>query len=237
MSRTRLASCVAAALAAAAIAPAAASAADTSAGRTTFAQATGQQGRVTVGVVVDHFASTAAGPRGVATATATLRGLGGMPTTVKQKVKLAVSKKGTCNILTLTLDTLDLKLLGLDVHLDRVDLKVTGKRKGGVLGSLFCQLAGAKVKTARATAAAHRLNVKLRKAPMRPFRVTVPVQAVSAQAGAATCKVLELTLGPLNVDLLGLVVDLNKVHLTITATRGGGVLGDLFCGLADGKTT
>lgn len=233
MSRTSLASAVVAALAAAAIAPAAASA---DASRTTYEQATGQQGRVTVNVVVDHFASTASGPQGTATATATLRGIGGLPTTVKQKVRLAVAKKGTCNILTLTLDTLDLKLLGLDVHLDKVDLRVTGKRKGGVLGSLFCQLAGAKVKTASASAAAARLNVRLRKAPIRPFKVTVPVRATAAQT-TGVCKVLELVLGPLNVDLLGLVVDLNKVHLTITATPGGGVLGNLFCGLANGSTT
>jgi hypothetical protein len=33
--------------------------------------------------------------------------------------------------------------------------------------------------------------------------------------------------------LLGLVVDLNKVHLTITANPTGGVLGRLFCGLAN----
>jgi hypothetical protein len=233
MSRTTLAGAVAAALAAVAIAPAAASA---DASHTSYEQATGQQGRVTVNVVVDHFASTARGPRATATATATLRGMGGMPTTVKQKVRLAVAKKGSCNILTLTLDTLDLKLLGLNVHLDKVDLRVTGKRKGGVLGSLFCQLAGAKVKTASASAAAARLNVKLRKAPMRPFKVTVPVQATAAQS-TGVCKVLELVLGPLNVDLLGLVVDLNKVHLTITATPGGGVLGNLFCGLANGSTT
>jgi hypothetical protein len=34
-----------------------------------------------------------------------------------------------------------------------------------------------------------------------------------------------------------LVVDLQKVHLNITATRGGGALGDLFCQLADNSTT
>jgi hypothetical protein len=48
-----------------------------------------------------------------------------------------------------------------------------------------------------------------------------------------TCQVLALTLGPLDLDLLGLVVNLNEVKLNITATRGGGVLGDLFCQLAD----
>jgi hypothetical protein len=30
------------------------------------------------------------------------------------------------------------------------------------------------------------------------------------------CTILNLTLGPLHLDLLGLVVDLNQVHLTIT---------------------
>ncbi len=43
---------------------------------------------------------------------------------------------------------------------------------------------------------------------------------------------LDLILGPLNLNLLGLVVDLNQVHLTITATPGGGTLGDLFCSLS-----
>ena len=37
---------------------------------------------------------------------------------------------------------------------------------------------------------------------------------------------------PSTLELLGLVVDLNRVHLTITADPAGGVLGSLFCGLA-----
>jgi hypothetical protein len=182
---------------------------------------------------VTRFASTAAGPRATGVATATLNGLGGTPTTVKQKVNLAVAKKGSCNVLTLTLDTLDLTLLGLNVHLDKVDLRVTGRRRGGVLGSLFCTLAKARVKTSSASAAAAKLNASIARQPIRPLKLTVPVQAVAAQATTGLCKVLELTLGPLKVDLLGLVVDLRKVHLTITATPGGGVLGNLFCGLAN----
>ena len=57
--------------------------------------------------------------------------------------------------------------------------------------------------------------------------------AWTASQASPTCQVLDLVLGPLNVQLLGLVVDLNQVHLTITATRGGGILGDVFCQLAD----
>ena len=55
-----------------------------------------------------------------------------------------------------------------------------------------------------------------------------------AQAPAQTCPILDLTLGPLHLDLLGLVVDLNQVHLTITGQQGpGNLLGNLLCGLAN----
>jgi hypothetical protein len=39
------------------------------------------------------------------------------------------------------------------------------------------------------------------------------------------CQILDLTLGPLNLNLLGLVVTLNQVHSNITAVRGPGNLG------------
>lgn len=59
-----------------------------------------------------------------------------------------------------------------------------------------------------------------------PFQV--PVQATG------TCQILDLTLGPLHLDLLGLVVDLNQVHLTITAQQGpGNLLGNLLCSVAN----
>jgi hypothetical protein len=62
--------------------------------------------------------------------------------------------------------------------------------------------------------------------------------ASSAVAAPGTCRILDLTLGPLHLDLLGLIVDLNQVHLTITAQRGpGNLLGNLLCavaGLLDG---
>jgi hypothetical protein len=41
--------------------------------------------------------------------------------------------------------------------------------------------------------------------------------------------VLNLVLGPLHLDLLGLVVDLNQVHLVITAVQApGNLLGNLL---------
>jgi hypothetical protein len=46
--------------------------------------------------------------------------------------------------------------------------------------------------------------------------------------------VLDFTLGSLDLNLLGLMVHLNQVHLTITADSTGGVLGNLLCSLAGG---
>jgi hypothetical protein len=61
--------------------------------------------------------------------------------------------------------------------------------------------------------------------------VTVPFSAPVQATG--TCRILDLTLGPLHLDLLGLVVDLNQVHLLITAQQGpGNLLGNLLCAVA-----
>ena len=49
----------------------------------------------------------------------------------------------------------------------------------------------------------------------------------------ATCNILNLVLGPLHLNLLGLVVDLNQVVLDITGVTGpGNLLGNLLCGIA-----
>lgn len=63
--------------------------------------------------------------------------------------------------------------------------------------------------------------------------ITLPVTI-----GQATCEILDLSLGPLDLDLLGLVVHLDEVNLNITAESGpGNLLGNLLCavaGLLDG---
>lgn len=57
-----------------------------------------------------------------------------------------------------------------------------------------------------------------------------------------SCQVLDLTLGPLDLNLLGVMVHLNQVHLNITAQSGpGNLLGNLLCTVAhlldNGSTT
>ena len=47
------------------------------------------------------------------------------------------------------------------------------------------------------------------------------------------CQILILDLGPLHLDLLGLVVDLSAIHLDIHAVPGAGnLLGNLLCAVA-----
>jgi hypothetical protein len=60
-----------------------------------------------------------------------------------------------------------------------------------------------------------------------------------AQA-AADCTVLHLVLGPINLNLLGLKVTLGggaqmnqPIVLDVTAQQGGGLLGDLLCGITN----
>jgi len=57
----------------------------------------------------------------------------------------------------------------------------------------------------------------------------LPVASVSG-----SCPILNLVLGPVSLNLLGLQVNLNQVVLTITAVSGAGnLLGNLLCALAN----
>ena len=62
-------------------------------------------------------------------------------------------------------------------------------------------------------------------------QITTTVSAILTGGGQqGSCKILDLTLGPLHLDLLGLVIDLNQVQLDITAQPGpGNLLGNLLC--------
>lgn len=61
--------------------------------------------------------------------------------------------------------------------------------------------------------------------------LAIPVQIPGA--AQATCDILHLELGPLDLDLLGLVVHLNRIVLDIDAQSGpGNLLGNLLCAVA-----
>ena len=77
---------------------------------------------------------------------------------------------------------------------------------------------------------------------MATTEATMPVTFASGGGGAAssavtaqliTCEILELTLGPLDLNLLGLEIHLDTVHLVIEANPFGGLLGQLLCAIAN----
>jgi len=63
----------------------------------------------------------------------------------------------------------------------------------------------------------------------------IPASRAEAPAvPAISCGILNLVLGPLNLNLLGLVVTLNQVHLNISAVPGAGnLLGNLLCAITN----
>src|SRR4051812_27429329 len=60
------------------------------------------EGRLDLSVNLQRFYATASGTKAAGTATATLTPLGQLPTKVSKPVTLAVTRSGTCTILTLT---------------------------------------------------------------------------------------------------------------------------------------
>jgi hypothetical protein len=66
-----------------------------------------------------------------------------------------------------------------------------------------------------------------------PFTAPVNIALAEDQSAATDCPVLDLTLGPIHLDVLGLVVDTSPICLNIVAHHGEGLLGDLLCSIAN----
>ncbi len=189
--------------------------------------------KLSVNTQVKRFGVAQGRTRARARVTARLTDANGRTTVVRKDVTLVAQRKGSCRILKLTLEELKLNLLGLHAELDQVKLDVTGNPRGGVLGRLFCRLARSNVRTSERRAAARSLNARISKRPMRPVAFTATISpAQQSQGQGNRCPVLDLVVGPLDLDLLGLIVNLNKVHLNVYAVPGEGAVGDRFCTLS-----
>jgi hypothetical protein len=203
-------------------------------------------GNVAVKFKVNKFVKSGRNLMARGTVIATYTPQTGTPTVVKQpftaRVKLArkwkvASQQRICQVLNLQLGPLSLNLLGLHVDLSQVNLNITADSNGGLLGSLLCSLANRPLKLATAknaqklTKAAHRSGLAT-----KGIGYSVPARQSQAQA-PGPCQVLDLVLGPLHLNLLGLIVDLNQIHLQITADPNGGILGSLLCSLTNPPTT
>jgi hypothetical protein len=96
----------------------------------------------------------------VGTLTGTFTSATGVVTTITDVVvRIPVTASGTCQILHLELGPLDLDLLGLVIHLDRVVLDITAESgPGNLLGNLLCGIAGLLDGNAPLSAIARLLN-------------------------------------------------------------------------------
>jgi hypothetical protein len=187
---------------------------------------------------ITSFRATASGVVANGTLTGKLRsGTSVSRDSAPVKFRVAATRRGRrCDVITLRLAPLTLELLGVQVKTSHISLDVFA-RKGRVLGDLFCALAHAKVTFPRAARA---LNSRLDGRSLRVLSASESLPASVAQAQPQSCQVLKLVLGPLHLDLLGLVVDLyGKTHndpviITINAQPDKGLLGQLLCGIAGG---
>jgi hypothetical protein len=147
---------------------------------------------------------------------------------------------GTCSVLDLELAPIHISLLGLHVDTSPICLTITAIEGGGLLGDLLCGL----------TDGLPLLNLGNLSGFLGQLvndlnTILGNQQAQQPPAGGGgtgdvctgQCKVLDLVLGPLNLSLLGLVVNLDDctggpVEVCVSATRSEGLLGQLLCGLA-----
>ena len=171
--------------------------------------------------------------------------VGGNTFTTPITVTATPNPNGACPILNLSLAPIHLNLLGLNVDTSAICLDVTAYQGRGLLGDLLCGIANllnngtplADVLAGLSPAQITRLNAGL--TSMLNQAVFTPISRSPALVGAS-CTILNLALGPIDLNLLGLRVELNNcaeppgpVTLDITATPGAGnLLGNLLCGLA-----
>jgi hypothetical protein len=151
-----------------------------------------------------------------------------------------------CPILNLELNPIHLDLLGLNVDTSAICLRITAHEGEGLLGDLLCGLSGLLDGGVSLGDALGGLSAGDRAALLDGLTdvlnqgVFGPLTSTDSFAGVSgsTCNILNLALGPLDLNLLGLQVELDDceggpVTVDITAERGPGkLLGNLLCGLA-----
>jgi hypothetical protein len=217
-------------------------------------------GTMSTRVVVDHFRAIGRKVVGVGTAYTTFVNTNGVKSFKRKHFWASIRARHgkqsqmattTCQILYLEIGEVDLTLAGLHAWLRAADptqpiqLRLQADDTGGILGKLFCQLAQSQSVLAtkkQAIAAARQMTRHVHRVTV--LRASATIYAPNHSAGASTgsstsgsqqaladeCPVLHLVLGPVHLELLGLIADLNKVILDLTAVPGT-LLGNIFCEL------
>lgn len=139
-------------------------------------------------------------------------------------------------LLQIELDPLNLDLLGLEVHTDPIVVTIStaggdGKLLGNLLGAVGTLINFPGVEAALNNALGTVVDL------VNSVDLTLPPELVSGgvfdTSEASVTPVLDVFVAPVYLDLLGLVVTTNPIHLTITARAGDGlILGNVVTSLA-----
>ncbi len=187
-------------------------------------------------------------------------GLGGVTQAVPVALGLSPNQTGTtaCPILQLQLNPINLNLLGLQVTTSAICLDITAMPgSGNVLGNLLCNVAdllngglslsqilgGAGTGTLPGLTSTDISNLTTGLTNLLNQALGQVTSLTNALSGATvtstgSTRILDLSLGPVNLNLLGLDVTLDNcnngpVTVDITAQTGpGNLLGNLLGGLA-----
>ena len=212
-------------------------------------------GTVSERVVVNRFRAIGRKVVGLGTATSTYTDANGVKTVKRKHFWMSIRSHRTvhqasavCQILFLEIGEVDLTLAGLHAFLraanpdEPIRLRLQADDAGGILGRLFCQLASAQATLAthqKALRAARLMTKRVHRTTILRAQATIYAPNQGSGTGLASsprklqqeeCPVLHLVLGPVHLELLGLIADLNKVVLDLTAVPGT-LLGNIFCQL------
>lgn len=147
------------------------------------------------------------------------------------KIRLALS--GGLAVIVAAVSLMAATASAAPVRTDAITVPITAAQSGGTLNGVFTLTNFAVNSAGQLVANGTFTGTATSATGVVTNLVDAVVSSVVAPAQAAACRILDLTLGPLHLDLLGLVVDLNQVHLTITAVPGpGNLLGNLLCSVA-----
>jgi len=150
-------------------------------------------------------------------------------------------------LLNLHLGPIDLNLLGLGVQTSEICLNLTADPAGGLLGQLLAGLGSGATLGSLVSGLGDQLNTVvgamngLLDDAFSSATVTGVFEdgAVSTQQSGDICNILNLEVGPLDLNLLGLGIELDDcadgpVTVDVTANPEGGLLGQILCGVAEG---
>jgi len=145
-----------------------------------------------------------------------------------------------CSVLHLELAPIHIALLGLHVDTSPICLDITAFKGRGLLGDLLCGLAGGNLPLLGSPDLLSGLSDILTEALGRAKGVNGNGNGGGGGDSVCTgdCEVLDLVLGPLTLNLLGVQVKLDDcdngpVEVCVSATATEGLLGSLLCGLTD----